>query len=180
MLKKKKSKNKLTLDELASQLVIVDENIKNEALRQPSLFMRAARYRVAKMRATAAAKSSLEAQYAAIGLHIRTKLKKIRQERVLEGEIKARILGNPGIKILQDAVQQAEWSEELSKLLLEGMRMKRDAIRIVAEMQSYEGLRETSEIERISQNRKLENKARDLHRRRLLKRRGIRSIHNNE
>lgn len=154
------------LDTLIGRLVIVDVNVKNEAMEQPMLFIQAARYRVARMRDVSRAKSELEATMSGLSLVVRAKGRG--QERMTEGYVKARILKNPKTKLLQRALQKAEEREEFSRLLLEAFRMRRDAIRIIAEMQNYEGIRGTAEVERLEQNRKLANTALKLHRRQRL------------
>jgi hypothetical protein len=152
---------------LIAKLPIVDADIRREALNQPLRFLEAARYRVAKMRAVSRCKAALEAGYSEVNLQVRARGKRDAAEKLTEGHIKAKILLNKQVRRLQQDLQTAEEREEFSKLLLEAYRMRRDAIRIVAEMQNYEGVRETAEVERIEQNRRLENKARELHRRRV-------------
>ena len=163
--------NTLTADELVHKLPIVDENIRNEALRQPLLFIEAARYRVAKMRAVSRAKAELEAATAGVNLQVRARGKRDAAEKMREGHIKAKILLNKQVRRLQLQLQSCEEREEFSRLLLEAMRQRKEAIRIIADMQSYEGVRETAEAERMEQNRLLRNKARKLHSQRLRQRR---------
>jgi hypothetical protein len=154
------------LGELIRLLAVVDENIVSEAIRQPSLFIDAARYRVSKMREVSRAKAELDSCMSSIGLRIRAKGAG-GDQRTTEGYVKSKILRSPTYNKLQSAVHDAERKEEFSKLLLEAYRMRRDAIRIIADEKNYESGRQGAEVERMQQRRKLVNKASELHRRRM-------------
>jgi hypothetical protein len=153
-----------TLSEIIDGLAIVAENIDEEAIMQPMLFVDAARYRVAKMRVRAQAETTLDQLSSELGLTIRARGSG--GERITNDYIKSRIQKHPKFRRLQTELQEAEQKEELSKLLLEAYRMRRDALRIVAESQAAEGLRQVSGIERESATRRLKSEARKLHARR--------------
>lgn len=152
---------KASLAELIESLTIVSENIIAEAVRQPRLFIEAARYRVAKMRARTAAEMALEQYAGAVGLKIRAH--NDGKERLTVDHIKARIQRLPRHQELQTAVHEAEAREEFAKLLLEAFRQRRDALRIISDAEHYEAARESGEAERFVQHRQLADKARELH-----------------
>jgi hypothetical protein len=153
------------LSQLIKLLAVVDENIINEAIRQPLLFVDAARYRVSKMREVSRSIARLESFVSEFGLRVRAK--GAGDQRLTEGFVKSKIQRSPTYKKLQSAVHDAERKQEFAKLLLEAYRMRRDAIRIIADEKNYESGKRGAEVERIQQHRRLENRARELHRRRL-------------
>lgn len=155
----------MTSREIIAKLPILDENILLEAANQPQLFVEAARYRVAKMRNRAQALARYEVWCSELGLHYR-RTKTGGDRRITEGEIKDRIRISKKARFYDTKLQEAFAQEEFSKLLLEALRMRRDAIRVIADARVSEGIREGAEVERIEARRKLINKARDLESRR--------------
>jgi len=131
----------------------------------PDLFVQASRYRVSKMRATYAAKATLDEYEADRGLSVRQRLED-RGEKRTEKDIKSRVIKDKEYKRLRREVHRAEAREEFSKLVLEAFRMRRDAIRIIADHQHWEGGRQAAEVERIEQRKRLINEARELTNRR--------------
>jgi hypothetical protein len=150
------------VSDIINSLAIVAENIDEEAIMQPMLFVDAARYRVAKMRVRAQAETALDQITGELGLTIRARGSDS-SERITNDYIKSRVQKHPKFRRLQTELQQAEQKEEFSKLLLEAYRMRRDALRIVAESQAAEGLRQVSGIERKSAERRLSQEARKLY-----------------
>lgn len=146
-------------DSLLSSLVVIDENIKIEAVKQPGLFIEAVRYYVSKMRAHSQAEAVFEEFVARRGLFLRSQ-KRDSKERLTEGYFKARIQKHPKYKVLQQALFNAKSEEVFAKLLLEAYRMRRDAIKILADAANYEAGRSVMEIERGDVTRRLRNKAR--------------------
>lgn len=145
--------------ELVEHLSVIDEDIRTEAVRQPALFIEAVRYRVSRMRKRAQANAEFEAFVSRRGLVIRARSQG-GKDRVTEGAIKARVQKHPKYRLLQSAVSDAEADEEFSKLLLEAYRMRRDAIKILADAQNYEAGRSVMDFERKDIVRKLSNEAR--------------------
>lgn len=152
-----------SLKEIISAIAIVDENVRNEAIRQPVLFINAVRYRVRKMRERAAAASALEQFSAEYVLSLRAKK---RGEKLTEGYFKGRLQKSVLYRQRVQELHRTEEREEFAKLILEAYRMRRDAIRIIADAQNYEGIKEGSEIERMEAHRKLSKKAQELYKRR--------------
>jgi len=149
----------ITSDQLITQLSVLDENILAEAARQPALFIDAARYRVSKMRKRAQANAALEARWSHLALRIRARKDDEGGKRMTEAALKATVESQKSIKMLRSDLERAYAEEEFSKLILEAFRMRRDAIRIIAESQNIEGIRGTKELEHIEQRKRLRNEA---------------------
>lgn len=150
----------MTPDELIESLTLVDENVRNEAVRQPILFIEAARYRVLCMRRRARAENEAELFSSQLGLRIRAR--GAGGDRITNDYIKARVQKNTKFIELQSALNKATANEEFSKLLLEAFRMRRDAIRVIADAQGYEAAKLDYEAERVDQTRRLSIEARKL------------------
>ena len=140
---------------------MLDENILAEAARQPQLFVRASRYRVEKMRDRAVAAARLDHLRSELALRIRAK-KNEAGEKITEAALKERLERHSQHRKLREEMERAYEQEELSKLLLDAYRQRRDAIRILADARNYEAIRGTAEIERIESQRKLRKRAREL------------------
>lgn len=145
-------------DSLLASLAVIDENINYEAVRQPALFIEAVRYYVDKMKAYSQAEAAFEAFIARRGLAIRASTRG--RERATEGYIKARIQKHSKFKLLQEQMFASKADDVFAKLLLEAYRMRRDAIKILADSQNYEASKSVMDIERVDVTRRLRNKAR--------------------
>lgn len=142
--------------DLIAKIPIVAENYIAAASDQPVLFMEAARYRVAAMRQVAQATANVESAESHLALKIRNR----RDEdgkKPTEGAVKDALNGSPRIKEARAARDKAYAVEELAKLILEGYRHRRDALRIIADAQHFEGMKESYELDRIQTR----NKARE-------------------
>lgn len=156
-------------DQLLQDLQIIDENITAEAVRQPLLFIAAARYRVDMMRKRAQLSAELDA--VRVGLAISIRNKPVEDEdgkrgKLTEGAIKERIERQPKVKELREALDRAEENEEMAKLILEAYRERKSSINIIAEMQIFEGGKEGADVEREEQRRKLSRRVRTIQDRR--------------
>jgi hypothetical protein len=159
----------LSARSLIDALPIVDENILVEAAKQPLLFIRASMYRVIKMRKRSQANAKGDYVRARLAMGIRGKKNQL-GEKVTEGTLKEKVECDSSVRQLRKEVDLAFAEEEFAKLILEAMRMRRDAIRIIADAKVYEGGRETAEVERVDARRQLVEKARQLeHNRRSLR-----------
>lgn len=154
----------LKVSRLIESLSVVDENILAVAAGQPLLFVEASRYRVAKMRQRSRAEAALEACASELGLRFRTPTGN--EQRITEGYVKTRLLKHPRYRQMKEEVDRAEEREEFAKLLLEAYRMRRDAIKIIADAQTYEGAKGAYQVERDDMHRRLSNEARKLQERR--------------
>jgi hypothetical protein len=155
-------RGEVTAAELIDQLPIVSENVIAEAAVQSQLFIQAAAYRVERMRARAQATAELEQHRAKVGLRERAR-KDIEGKKPTEAATNARIELDSNTMRLRRRLDEAHTREELSKLILEAYRMRRDSIRILAEHLLYNTTREGAEVERIEENRRIRNQARSLH-----------------
>jgi uncharacterized protein YwbE len=147
------------IDDLIDELQVIDADIKREAVNQVGLFIRAARLRVDAMRARARSSAELESRRAGLAVAIRNK-KDAKGGKLTEGALKEKLETHSVVKMLREKSDRTYEVEELTKLILEVCRQRRDSIRIIAEMQSLEGSREGAEVERLEQRRRLSNKAR--------------------
>jgi hypothetical protein len=154
----------MTADKLIRTLALVDENIMFEAATQALKFMDAARYRVSKMRMRVRAEAELASF--ATSLELRLRARPEGDKRITEAWYKARIASHPKWLRLKRAVEDASEREELSKLILEAFRMRRDAIRVIAEAQVYEAGKTVSTFEQLQEKRKLQFQQRVLEKRR--------------
>jgi hypothetical protein len=155
---------KTTAKSLIARLGIVQQNILNEAAEMPTYFAEAAVYRVDKMRRRTAAEMELSAYRASLSQKIRRR--KASDAKLTENGIKELVYGDQHVAVLQAQVYHAEAQEELSRLLLDALKMRRDSIRIIADAAVYENMREDKEVTRIQQRTKLREKARELEERR--------------
>lgn len=147
--------------ELIAKLPIVDENILGEALHQPQLFVEVARYRIARMRLRAQAEAQLDYLSAAASLTLR-KRTGTGEKKMTETALKERIVIHPKIRAQRAQVERMYEAEEFAKLLLDAFKQRRDAIRVTAEAQIYEGMRETKELDRLEERGALRKRARQL------------------
>jgi hypothetical protein len=154
-------------DKLIRDLQIVPENIKNEAIRQPLLFIEAVRYRVGKMRAHSRAKAELKTWSGQQWLLVK---KKFEGTRITNDEVRSYLEKDPQYRALSANVDEAEAREEFAKLILEAYRMRRDGVRILADAEGYEASKATVEAASESVNRSLGLEARKLYKHRGIQR----------
>ena len=155
----------VTAEKLIRSLVIVEEDILREAAEHPLRFVAAARYRVFHMRQVATLESQLELKRSRLGLKIRA-AKDTEGKKPTEGYVAQCIEVSSETIRLREEVDKAHALEELSKLILEAYRMRRDCLRILADYQNIQGMREVKEVESMDARRKLVSTARELQRRR--------------
>ena len=127
----------MTLKEIIARLPLVDNNILEEAARQPVLFAEAAYCRVDAMRRRAMAVAKLERFRCRLALAIRAN-KDSEGGKITEGHIKEKIEVHSTTKKLRDAMERAYEDEELAKAIIDTLRQRRDAIRQIAEARLYE------------------------------------------
>jgi stage III sporulation protein SpoIIIAA len=151
----------MTSKELIGKLSILDENVLQEAARQPVLFIEAAQHRVDMMRKRAHATARLEYLQSAVGLKIRAK-PTVDGKRKNNDEVNARVTKHSLVIAAKKDLEDALAEEELAKLILQAHSMRRDAIRIIAEAENIAGTREGAEVERIEKRRQLVDQARRL------------------
>jgi hypothetical protein len=150
---------------LVADLPIVDENILAEAALQPQKFIRAARYRVHRLRIRNQAYAELEARRLMLAMRARAKAAEI-GDKLTEAGVKEIVESAQSVRRLKRNLDRATEMEELAKHLLEAHRQRRDAIRVIGEAQNIEAIRGTKEIEKLEANRKIRNKVIELQKRR--------------
>jgi hypothetical protein len=149
------------LKELARRLAVVDENILVEAARQPTLFLDASRLRVAKMRLRSAAELSAEVIEARVWLHERARADASGEKpRVTDTYVNQRVKRHPRVREAKEQLGALKATEELSKLLLEAYRMRRDGIKIIHEAQLAEGRAGSGQLERAKLEQQMRDQAR--------------------
>jgi len=151
----------ISSDVLIGHLALVNENILAEAARQPILFIDAVRYRVAAMRRRSQAVAELDYRKSRLALVIRGK-RSAAGEKATNALVDAMVEKHSLVRDLRDKVERSFEAEELAKLILEAYRMRRDAIRVIAESQIAEGMRGASEVERIEQSKRIRNVVRGI------------------
>jgi len=150
---------------LIKRLALVDENILAEAALQPQRFVDAARYRVEAMKQRAQAQAELEYRRSRLALAVRAKVA-ASGERATDKNTAERVENHSMIRELRAKLDRALEVEEFARLIMEAYRMRRDAIRVIAETQIAEGVKESRELEHIEQRRKVNRVARSLAERR--------------
>jgi hypothetical protein len=143
---------------LIERLALVDENVLVEAALQPLRFVDAARFRVAAMKRRAQATAELEYKRSRLGQLIRARGAET-GERITDKACNERVEQHSQIRELRDKQDRALEIEEFARLIMEAYRMRRDAIRVIAETQIAEGVKVTNEIDRIDHSRKIRNAA---------------------
>jgi hypothetical protein len=151
---------------LIERLPIVRENILEEAATQPARFLDAANYRVAAMRQRMQAVAKIEYFRSKAKLYLRRK-KRDSGDKMTEWALADRVEVSPTHRRLRAEMEQAQQMEEFSKLIVEAYRMRRDAIRSIADAENTAVLRGSAELEGIAARRKLRDKARELARQRI-------------
>jgi hypothetical protein len=145
---------------LIRRLPLLEGNILVEAARGPSYFREAARYRVACMRDRLRADMALDIYKAKLGLHIRAR-RTIQGKKVTEAHIGQILITSKRVQALQRSAHQAIAREEMSKLILESYRQRKESIQIIAQARFAEGAPESQEVDRIVR-RQMVRRAREL------------------
>lgn len=130
-------KQKTDLMVLIDALDVDEVDIVSAAKTQSSLYFKAARYRVQKMRARIRRKSELESIEAEKALIIRKKDRKNAVKRT-EGNIKQLLRRDPEYAAALQAFAKAEEEEELAKRLLDAFDYRGTAIEVIARLIGYD------------------------------------------
>lgn len=126
-----------SIPKLLKALDFTPETIAQAATEQPGLFMVAAEYRVDKLRARATAAVAHERIRAEQSLKLRAEARES-GEKLTEAGIQDHLAVNRYAQEAAGSLAAAEESEEFAKLLLEAYRMRRDCLRVVAELVGVE------------------------------------------
>lgn len=155
----------ITFNELVDDLPIVDENILGEAAVQSQKFIRAARYRVHRLRIKNKSNAALEGRRLVLAMRARVKAAET-GDKLTEAGVKELVETARSVRGLRQKLDRATEMEELAKHLLEAHRFRRDSIRVIGEAQNIEAIRGTKEVEKLEANRKLRSKIIELQKRR--------------
>ncbi len=118
----------MNADALIEKIPLVDENILEEAARQPMLFVEASRYRVDCMRERARADAHFDYLTARIATLIRDRYRDVGR-KISEAQVKELVGSNKKLRLARATLDRALEEEEFSKLLLDAYKQRRDAIR---------------------------------------------------
>lgn len=124
------------IDLLLQELDFSPEHVIEASVKQARLFSLVAEHRASCAGRRYSAKAKYELVRAEKALAIRRRAAK-RGERVSEGYIAERAQVDPAVQAAQTAMAEAEKAEEYAKLLVDAFRMRRDSIRVVADMVAY-------------------------------------------
>lgn len=151
----------ITFEKILSNLPLVAENIMIEAAQHPGKFLLAGRYRVQCMRAKNVAKAKLEGRRTLIGMRVRAKASN-RGDRATDKAVAERVEQAASVKILRARYDRAEEAETLAIAALSAYFHRQQSIRIIADQQNLEGVRDSRETDRMEQTNKLRRKAEEL------------------
>jgi hypothetical protein len=118
---------------LLKKLDFTEEDLIRADLEQPRLYMEASRFRVRLMRKVIQAEAALELVSVGSALRIRKKYRELGKS-ITESAIKERVANNPDVQDCKKRLGEVEAMEEWAKLLLEAFKMRRDAVKILAEV----------------------------------------------
>lgn len=158
---KKKSKNDVdAVDELLAALELSEDQLIPAALNQPSLFAKAADWRISTMRDRARLEGQLKALRAEKSLAYRRDAEQA-GEKVTEGGVTARIESDSDVMTLADDFREATVLEEHSDLLIQAFRARANSIRIIADLKQtdvYHGQKVSTQNDLDDIREKLRNK----------------------
>jgi len=141
------------IPKLLKSLDIDQDNLLQSASEAPGLFLMASVFRVKRLRLRAEAKSNLELTRSETSLRIRQELVD-NGEKATEGKVSDMIASDPKVVALEKEFNEQTAEEEISKLLLEAMRIRRDSLKVISDLTGAERAIEkihstqTSELEK--------------------------------
>ncbi len=126
-------KRKVDIEELLRNSDFLDEDIVRAAQIQPKLYLQAAIYRVQKMRRKQRRAAKLKSLHSTLASKARKHLKHL-GERATDKQVEEMVSQEDDIIELEASLAKAEQEEEFGKLLLTVMQMRRDSLKINAEL----------------------------------------------
>lgn len=121
------------IEKLLDKLDIDEVDVVTAAREQPGLYLKAARYRVKKMRSKRKAISELEQMRTELALQIRKK-DTVNKRKRTESNIKELLMQKPELVQTMRKVSMAEEEEELAKRLLDAFDHRGKSIRVIADL----------------------------------------------
>jgi hypothetical protein len=122
---------------LLNKIDFSPDNVVEAASVNPGLYVRAIEYRLQCLTEKSRQDMNHKRLRAETELEIRRHAK-ANDEKITEDHIKAKLLLNKDVSAAGEQAQQAETMDEYSKLVVEAFRMRRDSLRIVADMSRQE------------------------------------------
>ncbi len=126
-------KKETNVESVLSKLEFAPEDCISAAARNPLLFRDAADFRVSCLRKRNAAKMAWESGSGARELKLR-KEARAGGEKITNDEVTASLLTDPTVALLRKKFDDADEMDEYSKLVVEAVRMRRDALRVIGDL----------------------------------------------
>lgn len=127
------------LESLLSGLDFQDTEVATAAMAGPKLYAMACRLRIQKMRRRNRAEANLSLCESAQALKVRKKFEKT-GDKLTEGYLKDLVRSTPEYQKAARLMARAEEEEEAAKLLVRAYEMRRDACKVVSDMNRSEGI----------------------------------------
>lgn len=122
---------------IIEQLTFDDANVALANLNQGKLYLDASTLYVQVLRSCADQKAEVSRLRSALSLSIR-KNAAASGEKITEGGIEARLSVSPKVRAAEALLRSLEQQQEFVRLLLEAMKMRRDAIKNLSEINASE------------------------------------------
>lgn len=132
------AKDSTELAQALERLEITAEQLEQEALDQPRLFSFLASYYQTAFRQMLRAKARLEERQAHLGLVYRKQARQVKT-RITEAQIRDLVVQSTSVMRYQKRFDLARAREAYAKLLLDAYKMRRDAIRTIADLRLRSG-----------------------------------------
>src|SRR6201998_4153590 len=152
------------LKQLVAKLDFTDEAVEAAALEHPRLFLRAARYRVQKMRDRVEAGLAYETRIAKLSAKLQSKKDEKGKRTMTEGAVKARVQLDSKIHKLRRKMEMSFVYEKFAELLVETYRKREFAIKVIIDARWAEAgkvLKVVKEEGAKNISRKMMNEVRD-------------------
>ncbi len=127
----------LSINQILDQIDFEDEEVEHAARTLPKLFLETARYRVRVLRN----RQSMEQEYDAVRVDTAIRIRAHAVEsgtKITEVAIKELVDSDDYVRSSIQRVRHAQQLEELAKLLVECLRMKKSAVQVVANLAGAE------------------------------------------
>lgn len=141
----------VNVKQLIEKLSFDEDNLEQAAIENARLMFEAGRYRVKKMRRRAKASLAYDRAYADKRLYGRKKKDSGGKKTFTEGAVSDLALTSSEVNQLHKIMDEAYAQEEMSKVLLECFRVRRDMIKAIAVIRSSEI---SSELRSVRENMK--------------------------
>lgn len=127
----------VSITALLNKIDFSPDNVVEAAAVNPGLYVRAIEFRLQCLTEKSKHEMNHKRLRAEVELEIRREAK-ANDEKITEGHISAKLLLNKDVGRAADAAEHAETMDEYSKLVVSAFQMRRDSLRIVADMMKQE------------------------------------------